>query len=253
VGGQQDQSEDTAANPTVELNWQCRGITLRGVRCKRTVRPPTQHCHQHLSTIPPTTPTCTTRYTAPSLTTEQNAQCRGITLRGVQCKRTVKPPAQHCYQHIPGTTPTAPASTLRYATSGLTTEQNAQCHGITLRGIQCKRTVKPPAQYCNLHISASRGILVTPTTPTTLTGTLQKSVQCSAKTKSTGRRCQLRISIVPGQPTDGPFYCRHHVSTPVGIVRNVDDEGFVVRRRGLEEVFVRFCGNSLCQFCWNSI
>ncbi|KAG1882867.1 hypothetical protein F4604DRAFT_309799 [Suillus subluteus] len=238
-----------APQPTTEVDSQCHELTLHGIQCRPPVKSPVQYHYQHgyqgNNTL--TTPI------APTLTIEVNSRCHGLTLRGIQCRRSIKPPAQYCHQHESQstntpTTPIAPKPT---------TDVNSQCRGLTLRGVQCRRSVKRPAQYCHQHGSQStntptapkpttdvnsqcRGLtLRTPTTPI-----VRLTVQCNAKSKSKGRRCQQRVSIIAGQLTKDSsqlIYCRYHIPAPVGIVTHADNEGFKVQQVGREEVFVHFC------------
>ncbi|KAG2041388.1 hypothetical protein BDR03DRAFT_719396 [Suillus americanus] len=152
-GPQHRQSQDTATKPTTDVNSQCHGSTLYGIRCQRSVKPSAQYCHQHgyQSNSTPTIPIVS------QPTTEVNSQCHELTLRDIQCRLPVKSPVQYYYQHgyQSNNTPTAPIAPT------LTIEVNSRCHGLTLHGIQCGRSIKPPARYCYQHGSQSNNTTYT--------------------------------------------------------------------------------------------
>jgi hypothetical protein len=116
------------------------------------------------------------------------------------------------------------------------TDVTSQCCGLALGGIQCQHSVKS-AQYCYQHRPQSNNHDA-PTTP--IISTVQKTVQCNAKTKSTEHRCKKRVSITPRQLTmdaSQPIYCCWHISL---IVTRFDR--FKVQLVGQEEMFVYFSG-----------
>ncbi|KAG2124536.1 hypothetical protein BD769DRAFT_875854 [Suillus cothurnatus] len=101
-----------------------------------------------------------------------------------------------------------------------------------------RTTPTAPNPTIHQHQSQSNNTTI-PTTPT-----IRSTAQCTAKSKSEGRRCQQRVSIAPGQLTKDspqPIYCRYHIPARVGIVTHVDNQGFKVQPVSQDEVFVRFC------------
>ncbi|KAG2157614.1 uncharacterized protein EDB93DRAFT_1304018 [Suillus bovinus] len=256
------QSRDIAAKSTTDVNSLCHGLTLRGMfnadvqsnlrldtaisidKCESRIAmgltlrgafnadvqsnlrldTAISMCPKVLIPLP--------HPPQPKPVTNVNSLCHGLTLRGIQCRRSVKPPARYCYQHASQSTNTPTAPSLKPVTNA-----NPHCCGLTLRGVQCRRSVKPPARYCYQHGSQSTQ---TPTTP--IIASVQITVQCNAKSKS--RRCQQRVSITPGQLTNDssqPIYCRHHIPSSVGIVTYVDKEKFKVQPvAGQEEISVHF-------------
>ncbi len=108
---------------------QCKGVTLKGERCKRDAAEGSSYCIGHATQAPKTPPK--------GATEKDDGTCWAITDAGTRCKHKKVVGTDYCKQHAASVKPAKPVE---------------RCRAMTWFGRQCSRKPVEGMRYCKQHM-----------------------------------------------------------------------------------------------------